>query len=90
MRCSRIARQMPKLYYSPQSCGAASFIAAWSGKVQLECEQVDYHKNRTASGVEFTSINPKGNVPSLVLDDGTLLNENIAVLKWIANHVSNV
>ena len=29
----------------------------------------------TASGVDFYTINPHGNVPTLVLDDGTVLNE---------------
>ena len=39
----------------------------------------------TASEVDFYTINPKGNVPALVLDDGTVLNEGIAVLSYIAN-----
>lgn len=30
-------------------------------------------------------MNPKGNVPALVLADGTLLNEGAATLQWIAD-----
>jgi glutathione S-transferase len=30
-------------------------------------------------------VNPKGNVPALVLEDGTLLNEGAAVLQYIAD-----
>jgi glutathione S-transferase len=41
----------------------------------------------TASGVDFYTINPKGNVPTLILDDGTVLNENSAVLQYIADQV---
>ena len=76
---------MPKLYYTATSCGAASFIAAFTAGVQLETEQVDLKSHQTASGVDFYTINPKGNVPALILDDGTLLNENAAVLQYIAD-----
>jgi hypothetical protein len=30
---------MPKLYYTPTSCGAASFIAAFVAGVKLDAEQ---------------------------------------------------
>jgi glutathione S-transferase len=76
---------MPKLYYTTSSCGAASFIAALTAGVQLECEQVDLHTHKTASGADFYAVNPKGNVPALILDDGTILNEGAAVLQWIAD-----
>jgi len=37
---------------------------------------------------DFYKVNPKGNVPALVLEDGTMLNENTGVLNWIADQVS--
>ena len=76
---------MTKLYYTPTSCGAASFIAAHAAGVHIDCEQMDIGTHKTASGVDFYSINPKGNVPALVLDDGTVLNEGAAILQWIAD-----
>eukprot|EP00602_Paraphysomonas_sp_CaronLab_P006231 CAMPEP_0185024934 /NCGR_PEP_ID=MMETSP1103-20130426/8093_1 /TAXON_ID=36769 /ORGANISM="Paraphysomonas bandaiensis, Strain Caron Lab Isolate" /LENGTH=207 /DNA_ID=CAMNT_0027558031 /DNA_START=42 /DNA_END=665 /DNA_ORIENTATION=- len=76
---------MVKLYYTPTSCGAANFIAAKIAGVHLETEQVDISTHTTASGKDFYSINPKGNVPCLVLDDGTILNENAATLQYIAD-----
>jgi glutathione S-transferase len=76
---------MVKLYYTTTSCGAASFIAAMTAGVQIECEQVDLYTHKTSSGADFYTINPKGNVPALVLDDGTVLNEGAAVLQWIAD-----
>ena len=76
---------MPKLYYTPTSCGAASFIAAFTTGLALECETVDLRTHTTASGADFYTINKKGNVPALVLDDGTVLNEGAAVLSWIGD-----
>jgi glutathione S-transferase len=79
---------MPKLYYTPTSCGAASFIAAHTAGLTLDCETVDLASHKTASGADFYAANPKGNVPALVLDDGTCLNEGAAVLQWIADQAS--
>ena len=76
---------MPKLYYTPTSCGASSFISAFIREIKIECEVVDLMTHMTESGVDFYTINPKGNVPTLVLDDGTVLNENITCLEYIAN-----
>jgi glutathione S-transferase len=76
---------MPKLYYTATSCGAASFIVAHALGLGLPCETVDLGTHRTASGADFLAVNPKGNVPALVLHDGTLLNEGAAVLQWLAD-----
>lgn len=76
---------MTKLYYTPTSCGASSFICAFMGGLKYDCEVVDLFTHKTESGVDFYSINPKGNVPTLVLDDGTVLNENISCLEYIAD-----
>jgi len=78
---------MTKLYYTTTSCGAASFIAAVAAGVHIDTEQADISAHKTASGADFYAINPKGNVPALVLDDNTLLNEGAAVLQWIADQV---
>jgi hypothetical protein len=80
---------MPKLYYTPTSCGMANFISAVAAGVKIDCEQVNLATHRTAVGdVDFYTINPKGNVPTIVLDDGTVLNENAATLQYIADQVS--
>ena len=78
---------MTKLYYTPTSCGAASFIAAVAAGIHIDAEVVDIGTHKTASGEDYYKINPKGNVPALVLDDGTVLNEGAAVLQWIADQV---
>lgn len=62
-----------------------SFIAASAAGVALECETVDLGAHTTASGADFYAVNPKGNVPTLVLDNGVVLNEGAATLQWIAD-----
>ena len=81
---------MPKLYYTATSCGAASFIAAKASGLNWEAEQVDIGSHRTLVGdVDYYTINPKGNVPCIVLDDGTVLNENVATLSFIGMQGEN-
>jgi glutathione S-transferase len=53
--------------------------------IKMQCEQVNLMDHKTAGGANFYSVNPKGNVPTIVLDDGTVLNENVACLCWIAD-----
>lgn len=54
---------MPTLYYSPTSCGKASFIAAFITGCPINVEKVDIQKHLTASGEDFYAINPKGAPP---------------------------
>lgn len=75
---------MMKLYFSPGACSLADHIALLEAGAKFETEAVDMRTKRTASGEDFRTINPKGYVPALVLDDCEVLTENIAVLDWIA------
>ena len=79
---------MVKLYYTPTSCGASSFICAFIAGLNFDCEIVDLSTHKTESGIDFYTINPKGNVPTLILDDGTILNENISCLEYILDLLS--
>ncbi len=74
-----------KLYYTPTSCGAASFLAASIGGLEFDSETVDLATHKTKSGADFYGINPKGNVPTVVLPNGTMFNENVATLTYIAD-----
>ncbi len=79
------APKKAKLYYTATSCGAASFITAVTNGLKIDTELVELSTHKTASGADFYAINPKGNVPALVLADGTVLNENVAVLQYLAD-----
>lgn len=72
-----------KLYYSPGACSLASHIVAEELGLALDYEAVDLKTHRTAGGADFTAINPKGYVPALLLDDGALLTENVALLPYL-------
>ena len=61
----------PKLYYTTTSCGAANYIAATLGGITFDSEKVDLRTGKTESGGDFEAINWKGNVPALVLHDGS-------------------
>ena len=74
-----------KLYYTPTSCGAANFIVAAAGGTEFDSELIDLATHKTASGGDFYAVNPKGNVPTVVLGDGSILNENVGTLVYLAD-----
>jgi glutathione S-transferase len=74
-----------KLYYTPTSCGAASFLTAKIGGLAFDAEVVDLPTHKTKSGADFYKINPKGNVPTIVFPNGSILNENVATLTYLAD-----
>lgn len=74
-----------KLYYAPGACSIAGRISLHEMGVPAEFARVDLHNKTTEEGYDFTAFNPKGYVPVLVLDDGEMLTENIAILSHLAD-----
>jgi glutathione S-transferase len=91
--CSEHLNMSATLYYNKFSSGSISYVAAHiagliqSGKVKAF--EIDFTSHLVlegpCAGKDFFGINPKGNVPALVIDDGTLLNEGAAIVQWIAD-----
>src|SRR5258706_10675089 len=74
-----------KLYYSPGACSLAPHIAAKEAGLSLDLVRVDLRTHRTEHGDDYWRLNPKGYVPALELDDGSLLTENVAILPFLAD-----
>lgn len=74
-----------KLYFSPGSCSLAVNIALQESGLAYTPVKVDLKAKKTASGEDYNSINPKGYVPALGLDNGVLLSEVPAVLQYVAD-----
>jgi glutathione S-transferase len=72
-----------KLYLTPGACSLADHIALHEAGLEFDHVRVDLRTKRTEDGRDFNEINPKGYVPALILDDGQLLTENVAILSWI-------
>jgi glutathione S-transferase len=74
-----------KLYYMTGACSLASAISLFEASLKFELVKVDRHTRKTADGLDFNEVNPKGYVPALRLDNGEVLTENVAVLQYIAD-----
>lgn len=74
-----------KLYYSPGACSLASRIIIHEAGIDASFEQVDLKAKTTENGDDFLEINPTGAVPTLILDDGERVTENVAILALLAD-----
>jgi glutathione S-transferase len=74
-----------KLYYTPGACSLAVHIALRESGHPFELEKVDLKTKRTAAGQDYTRVNPKGYVPALELDDGSILTEANVCMQYVAD-----
>lgn len=71
-----------KLFYKPGACSLASHITLRESGKDFTLDGVDLMKKRLENGDDFFAVNPKGQVPALLLDDGTLLTEGVAIMQY--------
>lgn len=74
-----------KLYYSPATCSLAVHIVAREAGLPVELVKVDIGTHRLDDGTDYYTINPRGYVPLLELDDGTRLTEVSAIVQYLAD-----
>jgi glutathione S-transferase len=74
-----------KLYYIPSACSLSPHIIANELGLPIELVRVDPATKRTEQDEDFLAINPKGYVPALQLDDGTVLTEGPAIVQYLSD-----
>lgn len=74
-----------KLYYSPGACSLSPHIVAHEAGLSLEPVRVDFKTRTTADGQKFDAINPRGYVPALELEDGSLMTEGAVIVQYLAD-----
>jgi glutathione S-transferase len=74
-----------KLYFSPGSCSLSPHIVLREAGATFELEQVNNQEKKTKTGVDYWSVNGKGQVPVLEFDNGDRLTEGPVIVQWIAD-----
>lgn len=75
-----------KLYYTPGACSLSPHIVARETGAACDLIKVDLKAHKTESGDDYYAVNPKGYIPALALDDGSLLTEGVAIVQYLADH----
>jgi glutathione S-transferase len=78
-----------KLYYSPGACSLSPHIALQEAGLPHELVKVDLRAKTLSTGEDFAKINPKGQVPALLLDNGELLTEGAVIVQMIADKAAD-
>lgn len=74
-----------KLYYAPAACSLAPHIVLREAGMTVTLEKVDTARHLTADGGDFHTVNAKGQVPVLELDDGSRLTEGPVIAQYLAD-----
>jgi glutathione S-transferase len=74
-----------KLYYSPSACSLSPHIVLSEAGLPYTLVKVDLKSKAMDGGGTFATVNAKGYVPTLELDDGQVLTEGPAIVQYIAD-----
>ncbi len=73
-----------KLYYSPGACSLAPHIVLREAGLDFELVLASTKSHKLQDGTDYYTINPKGYVPLLELDDSERLTETPAIVQYLA------
>jgi glutathione S-transferase len=76
-----------KLYYSPGACSLSPHIVLIESGLAFEPVLASTKTHKLQDGTDYYTINPKGYVPLLELDNGERLTEGPAIVQYIADQV---
>lgn len=76
-----------KLYYSPGACSLSPHIVLRESGLPFTPLMASTKTHKLADGTDYYTINPKGYVPLLELDDGQRMAEGPAIVQYIADQV---
>lgn len=77
-----------KLFYSPGACSLASHITLAETGAAFAIERADIRAKKTETGGDFLAVSPRGAVPVLVLDDGAVLTEGVAIMQYVTDSLT--
>jgi glutathione S-transferase len=76
-----------KLYYSPGACSLSPHIVLREAGLPFTPVLASTKTHQLADGTDYYTINPKGYVPLLELDDGQRLTEGPVIVQYVADQV---
>src|SRR5690349_7864775 len=76
-----------KLYYSAGACSLSPHIVLREAGLAFEPVLASTKSHKLQDGTDYYTINPKGYVPLLELDNGERLTEGPAIVQYIADRV---
>jgi len=76
-----------KLYYSPGACSLSPHIVLRESGLAFEPVLASTKTHKLQDGTDYYTLNPKGYVPLLELDNGERLSEGPAIVQYIADQV---
>ena len=74
-----------KLYFAPGACSLSPHIILREAGYNFDLEQVNNQEKKTKSGMDYWTINAKGQVPVLELDNGERITEGPVIVQYLAD-----
>ncbi|KGM29534.1 glutathione transferase GstA [Photorhabdus luminescens] len=74
-----------KLYYQPGACSLSPHIILREAGLDFSMIKVDLKTKKMENGDDFFAINPKGQIPTLLLDNNEILTEGAVIVQYIAD-----